>query len=130
MVETRSRRRWPWIVAGVAVVIAVPTAVLGIPILLHQNAGQAHQDPFTVAWPVEATASGDDGRNRVMTVTGDGAAIDTSKLVAGQHLVVTGSGYDGSRGIYVAICVIPPDSATKPGPCVGGVPDQVQTEVA
>ena len=42
----------------------------------------------------------------------------------------SGSGYDPSRGIYVAICVIPADAATKPGPCIGGVPDQAEQEVA
>jgi hypothetical protein len=47
----------------------------------------------------------------------------TSALSAGERLVVTGSGYDGSTGIYVAICRIPRDGV-KPGPCIGGVPDQ------
>jgi len=37
--------------------------------------------------------------------------------------VVSGSGYDAGQGIYVAICVIPDDPATKPGPCLGGVPE-------
>jgi hypothetical protein len=30
----------------------------------------------------------------------------------------------------VAICVIPDDPATKPGPCLGGVPTQTQQDVA
>ena len=117
------------------VLLGVPAAILGIPILAHQNQGLSHQEAATEAWPVEATATGDDGRTRTLSVAGevagpDAPALDTSALVPGQHLVVTGSGYDGSRGIYVAICVIPPDSATKPGPCVGGVPDQSQQTVA
>ncbi|MCU1578516.1 MAG: hypothetical protein JWP19_720 [Rhodoglobus sp.] len=58
----------------------------------------------------EATATGDDGRTRTPSAAGEaGATVDTSALSVGQHLVVTGSGYDASRGIYVAICVIPAD---------------------
>jgi hypothetical protein len=112
-------------VAGIFVILLVPVAILGVPILAHHNQGLAHQDPSTEPWPTTATGTGDDGRSRTLTVAGDaGAAVDTSALSVGQHLVVTGSGYDGARGIYVAICVIPPDPSTKPGPCVGGVPDQ------
>lgn len=113
------------------VIVLVPAAILGIPILLHQNGGLSHQQDAAVQWPVETTAKGDDGRTRILSVTGeDGAAVDTSALSPGQHLVVSGSGYDGSRGIYVAICVIPADPTIKPGPCVGGVPDQEQQSVA
>ena len=132
MTKTRSRRRnWPWIAAGVLVIILVPAAILGIPILAHQNQGLSHQEQSSRAWPLEAKATGDDGRARTLSVAGEaGAAVDTSALGVGQHLVVTGSGYDGSRGIYVAICVIPADSSVKPGPCVGGVPDQQQQTVA
>ncbi len=39
----------------------------------------------------------------------------------------TAPGTTRRAGIYVAICVIPEDAATKPGPWVGGVPDQEQT---
>ena len=75
------------------------------------------------------TADGDDGRTRVITVTTDtGAEVDTSALEPGQRLVVTGSGFDGSQGIYVAICVIPADATIKPGPCLGGVPEQTETQ--
>lgn len=56
--------------------------------------------------------------------------VDTAALEVGQRVVVTGTGYDRRQGIYVAICVIPDDdAAVKPGPCVGGVPDEEQTEV-
>ncbi len=132
MPETRPRRRrWPWIAAGVGVLVLVPGAIVGLPILLHSDQGQSGQYPFDVPWPIEASASGDDGRNRVLNVMGDdGSVVDTSALFVGQRLAVTGGGYDGSQGIYVAICVIPPDPATKPGPCVGGVPEQTPTEVA
>jgi hypothetical protein len=128
--RTARRRRWPWIVGAVVLVLLIPVAILGIPILAHQGQGAANQEPTTAQWPLEAAADGDDGRHREITIEGeDGAAIDTSALEVGQHLVVTGSGFDGSRGIYVAICVIPDDPSIKPGPCIGGVPDQEQQTV-
>jgi len=133
MSETRPRRRrWPWIVAAAAVVVLVPIAIIAVPIFTHQNQGRANQVPATEQWPTDATANGDDGRTRELHVepAEQGATIDTSALAVGDRLVVTGSGYDGSRGIYVAICVIPKDPSVKPGPCIGGVPDQVQTDVA
>ena len=131
MSETRPRRRrWPWIAAGIAVVILVPVAVVGIPILTHQSQGSSNQVETVEDWPTVATAAGDDGRDRTITVTGeDGAVVDTSALEVGEHLVVSGAGFDGRQGIYVAICVIPDEPVTKPGPCVGGVPDQEQQDV-
>ncbi|MBX3100510.1 MAG: hypothetical protein KF761_13140 [Salinibacterium sp.] len=131
MSETRRRRRWPWIVGGILAVILVPVGILVFPILTHQNQGVSHQSNTGVEWPTSVTAKGDDGRTRVLSVASSepGGTVDTSALMPGERLVVTGSGYDGSRGIYVAICVIPDDPATKPGPCIGGVPDQVQETV-
>lgn len=38
----------------------------------------------------------------------------------GDTVTVTGSGYDESRGIYVAFCVVPPPGQT-PTPCGGGI---------
>lgn len=126
----RRRRRWPWIVVAIVVVLAVPVAILAVPILTHQNQGVSNQEEPEVEWPEDATADGDDGRTRTITVaTEDGGEVDTSALEPGQHLVVTGSGYDGSQGIYVAICVIPDDPTLKPGPCLGGVPEQTETTV-
>jgi hypothetical protein len=130
-VQQRTRRRWPWILAAAIVVLLVPIAVIAVPILVHHNQGSANQQPTTQEWPTVATATGDDGRERSLEVTTeDGGAPDTSALAAGARLIVRGSGYDPARGIYVAICVIPADSATKPGPCIGGVPDQEQQQVA
>jgi hypothetical protein len=101
MAKTRSRRRrWPWIVAGALVIVLIPVAIPGIPILVHQNQGLSHQERSSQAWPVEATATGDDARTRRLSAAGEaGATVDTSALSVGQHLVVTGSGYDASRGI-------------------------------
>jgi hypothetical protein len=126
----RKRRRWPWIVAAAVVLVLVPVAVLGVPILLHKNGGASGQVDATEPWPLEATGNGDDGRLRSFTVAGEnGEAVDTSALTVGQHLVVTGSGFDPAQGIYVAICVIPADPSIKPGPCIGGVPEQTPTAV-
>jgi hypothetical protein len=119
------RRRWPWIVLGALVVVLVPVALIVVPILTHENQGVSNQRPTTDEWPRVAVATGDDGRERSIKVTdADGGDLDTSALVEGQQFIVRGSGYDPSRGIYVAICVIPDDPAVKPGPCIGGVPDQ------
>lgn len=38
---------------------------------------------------------------------------------AGERITVSGSGYDVSKGIYVAYCVVPPPGM-PPGPCGGG----------
>ena len=121
MPETRRRRRWPWVVG----------AILVVPIVTHQDQGVSHQDDATVEWPTSVTAQGDDGRTRELMVVSPepGGELDTSALTVGEQLVVSGTGYDGSRGIYVALCVIPDDPATKPGPCIGGVPDQEQETV-
>lgn len=133
MPETSRKRRirWWWIVLAVAVVILVPVAIIVVPILTHQNQGLSVQEQSGVEWPLEATAKGDDGRTRgIMVVSSTpGGEVDTAALAAGDRLIVSGTGYDGSRGIYVAICKIPPTPAEKPGPCLGGVPDQEQQQV-
>ncbi len=119
------RRRWPWIVLVAAVVLLTPIAIIGIPILTHQDQGVSTQEPSAEEWPTSVVATGDDGRERTLEVTAaDGGPVDTSAIVEGEQLIVHGSGYDPTRGIYVAICVIPDDPAVKPGPCIGGVPDQ------
>ena len=119
------RRRWPWIVLAALVVVLVPVAIIVVPILTHENQGVSNQRPTTDEWPRVAVARGDDGRDRSIKVTdADGGDLDTSALVEGQQFIVRGSGYDPSRGIYVAICVIPDDPSEKPGPCIGGVPEQ------
>jgi len=111
------------VVGALLVVLLVPVALIVVPILTHQDQGIAHQEPSGEEWPLEASATGDDGRERRIEIApADGATIDTSALVAGERFVVSGSGYDPARGIYVAICAIPDDPAMKPGPCLGGVP--------
>ena len=108
-----------------AVVVLTPIAIIGIPILTHQDQGVSTQEPSVGEYPTSVVATGDDGRERTLDVTSaDGGEVDTSAIVEGEQLVVHGSGYDPSRGIYVAICVIPDDPTVKPGPCIGGAGDQ------
>jgi len=124
----RRRRIVLLVVAGLGVLVLAFAAVLVVPILTHSDQGAANQRPSTSEWPTEAIADGDDGRERVVTVEAeDGSALDTSALVAGERIVVRGTGFDEARGIYVAICAIPEDPSTKPGPCLGGVPSTEAT---
>jgi hypothetical protein len=127
----RIRRRWLWVSLVVAVVVLVPVGFLVVPILTHQNQGVSVQGDSGESWPVTVTATGDDGRERVVTVEAseDGVLLDTSAIAEGDRLIVSGSGFDSGQGIYVAVCVVPEDSATKPGPCLGGVPAQEQQNV-
>ena len=113
-----------------ALLILVPVAVLAVPILLHRDGGTSQQE-VAEDWPLSVTAVGDDGRTRELMVVAasPGAVVDTSALGEGDRIVVSGTGYNPAQGIYVAICVIPDDPATKPGPCIGGVPDQEQEAV-
>ncbi|MFI2753801.1 hypothetical protein ACGIF2_10240 [Cellulomonas sp. P22] len=52
--------------------------------------------------------------------TGEVVVSQTEDLVSGQVLTVTGSGFDESKGVYVAICVDNGPGQT-PTPCLGGV---------
>ncbi len=113
-------------VLAVAIVVLVPVALVVIPIVTHENQGRSGQGDFAEEWPTSVTAAGDDGRTRSFDVLSPepGASVDTASLTPGTRIVVSGTGYDSSRGIYVAICKIPDDTGSKPGPCIGGVPDQ------
>ena len=102
-----------------------------VPILTHVDQGDANQEAAADEWPLEATAVGDDGRERRIEILSvePGGTVDTSALAPGDRFVVSGTGYDPARGIYVAICAIPDDPAMKPGPCLGGSPDGESVEV-
>jgi len=128
---TPTTRRWPWVVVVIVAVLAVPIGIVIVPILTHENQGSAGQD-HTEGFPLEVSATGDDGRTRTLQVhpVEPGGTVETAALEVGERLVVSGTGYDASRGIYVAICVIPDDATVKPGPCIGGVPDQEQTDAS
>lgn len=117
-------------VGGIAAILAILVAIIAVPILTHVNQGAANQEDAQDPWPLQATATGDDGRVRTLRLlpAEPGATLDTAALMPGDRFVVSGTGYDPARGIYVAICAIPDDPATKPGPCLGGVPDQEAVE--
>jgi hypothetical protein len=106
-------------------------AIVVVPILTHVDQGGSNQEEAADAWPLEASAAGDDGRDRHLEIHSvePGGSVDTSALAPGDRFVVSGTGYDPARGIYVAICAIPDDPAVKPGPCLGGVPADEAVEV-
>ncbi|MEO8261148.1 MAG: hypothetical protein ABI566_01150 [Pseudolysinimonas sp.] len=121
--SVKRRRWWLWGIGALVVAVLAVAAVVAIPILTHRDQGLANQTVPEEEWPLSAAATGDDGRDRSIRVTdADGAEPDTSALAPGDRLIVTGSGYDPDRGIYVAVCAIPTDASVKPGPCLGGVP--------
>ena len=124
--EKRRRIRGWWVLLAALVIVLVPVAIVVLPIVTHQDQGLSGQGDFVEEWPTSVTATGDDGRTRSFDVLSPepGASVDTSALTVGQHIVVSGTGFDTSRGIYVAICKIPDDAGSKPGPCIGGVPEQ------
>jgi hypothetical protein len=119
------------VVAGLLAVVATVVGIVVVPILTHVDQGLPNQDELVEEWPLEATATGDDGRRREIAIHSvePGGSVDTSALAPGDRFVVSGTGYDPARGIYVAICAIPDDPTVKPGPCLGGVPSQEATEV-
>jgi hypothetical protein len=127
-VPAERRRRWRWWHTVIAVVIAllIPVAVLVAPMLFHAPQGSSGQSEPAAGWPLSVSAAGDDGRERSLSVRAEEGDLDTSSLEPGTHLIVSGSGYDPSRGIYVAICKIP-TRGEKPGPCLGGIPEGGQT---
>lgn len=68
---------------------------------------------FVASPAAAATASGPDGQQ----VTAEpSSGLDPN----GQQVTVTGSGFDTSKGIYVALCV-DNGAGRAPGPCLGGV---------
>jgi hypothetical protein len=119
-----------WGIGALAVAVLAVVAVVAVPILTHRDQGLPNQQPAQEEWPVSATATGDDGRVRSISVTVSGGRVpDLSQLPMGAQLIVSGSGYDPERGIYVALCAIPDDPSEKPGPCLGGTPGGTQVEV-
>jgi hypothetical protein len=128
----KRRRRWPWVLVAVVLALLIPVALMVVPILTHQPQGSSGQVPSSEEWPLAVVGNSEDGRERSFAVlpATPGGGVDTSDLTTGDRLVISGAGYDTSQGIYVAICVIPPSPDEKPGPCIGGVPDQEQEDVA
>jgi hypothetical protein len=99
-------------------------AYLVAPFVLPGQTGSSGQGELTDDFPTSVSAVGDDERTRTLQVAGEaGTEVSLDGITPGQRLVVTGSGFDASLGIYVAICQIPDSPFTKPGPCLGGVPE-------
>jgi hypothetical protein len=121
----RPRRRvLGWAVTTVVAAAAVVAWVFVSPFILPGDTGSSGQPLVVEGYPATMTAIGDDGRERTITVTEeDGAEADLEGIQPGDRLVVTGSGFDSRRGIYVAICQVPDRVDVRPGPCLGGVPD-------
>jgi hypothetical protein len=117
--------RWVfWILGVIAVVVTVFAAWLVVPILVASPQGSSGQELSIEGFPTSVSATGDDGRTRVLSATldnTDGRGLD--QLIAGDRIVVTGSGYNPESGIYVAVCALPAEVNLKPGPCLGGVPE-------
>jgi hypothetical protein len=112
-----------WVVAVVVAVVLALTAYLVIPIVTGGEAGSSGQAKVE-GYPLTVQATGDDGRTRTLSVDSvDGSDVDLSQVSPGDQIVVTGSGFDASLGIYVAVCKVPDSVDRKPGPCLGGVPD-------
>lgn len=128
MVAKQGRRRWwVWLIVAIVVALLAVAAIIALPIMLHQSAGLSGQEDPGDTWPTTVTARGDDGRERTLSVASpDGGEVDTAAVEVGERVVVTGTGYDPSRGIYVAVCVVPEDPSLKPGPCIGGSPQESQ----
>jgi hypothetical protein len=125
--SSRARRRpLPvvlWVIASVVALALAFSSYLVIPIVTGSERGSSGQAPVE-GFPLSVEATGDDGRTRTLSVqAADGSAPDLSSVTPGDQLVVSGSGFDASIGIYVAVCKVPDSVEVKPGPCLGGVPD-------
>ena len=116
-------RALAWAGGIMVVVAALITAWIVVPIVTSSPAGSSGQQLEVEGYPASVSATGDDGRTRTLeAVFESGEERDFSALVAGDRLIVSGSGFDPSKGIYVAVCKVPDSIGGKPGPCLGGVP--------
>lgn len=124
-------RRVLWSLAGVLLVTGGFVAWLVAPIVMAEPQGLSGQELVVEGYPSSVEATGDDGRTRVLGAkleTGDDRGLD--RLIAGDRIVVSGSGYNPASGIYVAICAVPEALNEKPGPCLGGVPSTTPGEMS
>lgn len=104
-------------------VVLAFVAWLVVPILVSEPEGASGQSLDVEGYPMSVTATGEDGRTRTLSAIVEGPEGKTLEgLVAGDRIVVSGEGYDAQSGIYVALCQVPEDALTRPGPCLGGVP--------
>lgn len=118
-----ARRRTLIVVLALALLVLAGVAVVLAPILTHQSAGGSGQQ-VPEGFVSTTTAQGEDGRTRELSVlTAGGEPAELARLHPGDELVVRGSGFDSSIGIYVAICQVPSEPGQKPAPCLGGLPE-------
>lgn len=112
-----------WVGGITLTVVVLITAWIVVPIVAGSSAGSSGQELDVAGYPSSVSATGDDGRTRTLAaVFAEGDSADFSALGAGDRLIVSGSGFDPSKGIYVAVCKVPDSVGGKPGPCLGGVP--------
>lgn len=99
-----------------------PTRCLGVALLTALTATAALGAPGVAADPTRTPASvvSADGRSATDGVRTLTVSQSQGLSAGGQQIRVTGSGYDMNKGIYVALCVIPPPNVL-PTPCGGGV---------
>ncbi|MGO3147220.1 MAG: hypothetical protein ACTIJ6_06030 [Leucobacter sp.] len=115
------------VVLVLALVVLAAVAAILIPILTHQSGGGSGQEVPT-DYVSESSATGADGRNRVLTAhSSDGKQLDLGEMVPGEEIVVSGEGFDATIGIYVGFCAIPESPEMKPSPCLGGIPEGAET---
>ena len=120
----RLRRIVLWSLGGVVVVALALAAFFIAPFILPGQTGSSGQEAIGDDYPTTVSALGDDGRTRTVTVTDEqGNDPELEAVVPGDRLIVSGTGFDSKRGIYVAICQVPPSPDVRPGPCLGGVPE-------
>lgn len=128
--KRRVRRIILWTLLGVATLALVLSAIVAVPMLTHQSAGSSGQQ-IPQGFVSETTATGADGRTRTLTaLTPDGEPADLESVKTGEVIVVQGSGFDASIGMYVAVCAIPSSPEQPPSPCLGGIPDVTGDEAA
>ena len=112
-----------WSLAIITLVVLALVAWLVIPILTSSPAGSSGQPLEVEGYPLSVSATGDDLRTRTLSARFDGPSDrGLDQLVIGDRLIVSGEGFDSTKGIYVAICLVPTEVDIKPGPCLGGVP--------
>ena len=113
----------PWVGGITLTVVVLITAWIVVPIVTGSSAGSSGQELDVAGYPSSVSATGDDGRTRTLQAAFESEEeTDLSALGAGDRLIVSGSGFDPSKGIYVAVCKVPDSVGGKPGPCLGGVP--------
>lgn len=117
-----------WSIAGLLVIAVALGVYAAWPIVFPGPTGVSGQQPVN-GYPSTVVATGEDGRTRTLSVSGeDGRDIDPSSVAPGDRVVVSGAGFNPQQGVYVAVCAIPDAPTTRPGPCLGGVPSAEVTD--